>query len=88
LKGNNLPARNNNFNNLSPPPPANLFNNIGGFNSLSNNNNLLSGELNLNITALVNVLTGMNLIRIYYLREGSFIKLTEFGGIKMEDPNE
>ncbi len=33
-------------------------------------------------------LTGMNLIGGHYPREGSFIKLTKFGGTKIEDLNE
>jgi len=91
---NNLPPvslfenlRGGNFNNLSPPPTMNLFGNLGGGN-LSLNNNNPSGGLDPNVTALVNALIRMNLTEGHYLREGSFIKLTEFGGTETEDPNE
>jgi len=95
---------NNNFNNLSPvnlfknlgrnnlPPPspsANLFENIEERNlSPNNNNNPLLGELNPNVAVLINALIEMNLIGGHYPREGSFIKLTEFGGTETENPNE
>ncbi len=81
---------NNNFNNPLPSlPPANLFGNIRGFNLLLNNNNNLPSEgLDPNVTALVNTLTGMNLIRGYYLKEESFIKLIKFGETEIKDLNE
>ncbi len=89
MKGNNLLAGNNNGNNLPLPLPANLFDNIKGFNlSLNNNNNLLPRGLDPNVTALINALTEINLTEGYYLRERSFIKPTEFGGIKTKDLNE
>ena len=75
-----------NFNNPLPPlPSANLFENLGGDNLPSNNNNPLGG-LDPNVAVLVNVLTGMNLTEGYYLREGSFIKPTKFGGTETETP--
>ena len=36
----------------------------------------------------MNALTGMNLTGRHYLREGSFIKLTEFGRTETKDLNE
>src|SRR6266508_3254663 len=59
LRGNNPPAENNNFNNLSPLLlPINLFGNIEGFNLLSNNNNnLLPEGLDPNVAAKVSTLT-------------------------------
>ena len=89
MKGNNLPAGNNNFNNLLPLlSSVNLFDNIEGFNPLPNNNNNSSSKgLNSNVAALVNALTGINLIGEYYPREESFIKPTEFGGTEIEDSN-
>ncbi len=55
----------------------------------NNNNNKSSLEgLDPNIAALVNALTDMNLTGRYYLKEESFVKLTEFEGIETEDSNE
>ncbi len=90
LEGNNPSVGNNNGNNLPLSPlSVNLFGNIGGFNPPPNNNkNLSPGGLDLNVTALVNALTGMNLMGGHYLREGSFIKLTEFRETETEDLNE
>ncbi len=84
-EGESLSARNSNFNN---PLSVNPFENLGGGNPLPNNNNLPPGGLDLNVAALVNALTGMNLTGGYYLRKGSFIKLTKFGETEIEDPNE
>ncbi len=89
LKENNPLVGNNNFNNPLSSSSVNLFDNIGGFNLPSNNNNNPSlGGLNLNIVVLVNALIGMNLTKRYYLRERSFIKLTEFEETEMENLNE
>ena len=90
LGGENLLIGNNNFNNPSPPPlPVNLFENIGEGNLSPNNNNNLSPEgLDLNVATLVNALTGMNLTRVHYPREGNFIKPTKFEKTEMEDTNE
>jgi len=61
---------------------------LKGFNpSPNNNNNSLSGGLDPNVAVLVNALTGMNLIGRHYLKERSIIKLIEFGGTEIEDPN-
>jgi len=40
------------------------------------------------MAALVNALTEMNIGRGYVPREGSFVKLAEFGGTETEDLNE
>ncbi|SRR6266540_72642 len=89
LGENNLLAKNNNFNNPLPPlSSVNLFGNIGEFNLLSNNNNNPPPEgLDPSVAALVNALTGMNLTDEHYLKEGSFIKSTEFGETETEDLN-
>src|SRR6266540_1291501 len=51
--------------------------------------NINPGGLDPNIAALVNALTGMNIRGGGYAsREGSFVKLGEFGGTETEDPNE
>ncbi|SRR6266542_3291445 len=89
LEENNPPVENNNFNNLLLSLPVNLFENIGGFNLLSNNNNNpLSEGLDSNVMILVNALIGMNLTRGYYPREESFIKLIKFGKTETENLNE
>ena len=83
MKGNNSLLGNNNSNNLSP---INTFRLEERFNPLSNNNNNLSSKgLDSNVVALVNTLTEINLIKGYFLKEESFIKLTEFARTKNED---
>jgi|SRR6266498_602604 len=57
-----------------PPGEGNPENNPGG--------------LDLNMAALVNALIGMNIEGGYTPREGSFVKLAEFGGTETEDSNE
>ncbi len=74
------------------PLPSLLVNTLElkkGFNlpSKNNNNNSLLEKLNPNITALVNILTGLNLIGKYFSREGSFVKLIEFIKIEIENSN-
>jgi len=59
-----------------------------GFNLLLNNNNNPSlGELDLNIIALVNALTGMNLTREYFLKKESFVKSIKFAETETENSN-
>src|SRR6266542_1083546 len=84
---NNPPSGNNNNNNLSPPlPPPRFGGELGGdFNPPSGGN---AGGLDLNVAALVNTLTGANLEVNHVERESNHVKLTEFGGIEAEDPNE
>jgi len=86
------PFRNLEENNFNNPPllplSANLFRNIREDNLPLNNNNPSSGGLDPNVIALMNALTGMNLTGRHYLREGSFIKLTEFGRTETKDLNE
>src|SRR6266498_2511056 len=53
-----------------------------------NPENINPGGLDPNIAALVNALTGMNIGGGYVPKEGSFIKLGEFGGTETEDSNE
>ncbi len=98
---NNPPPRNNNNNNL-PPSLLSLpgfrrglgggFNLSPGFGrDLEGGFNLLPGKntggLDLNVAALVNALTGVNLGINYIKRESNHVKLTEFGGTEAEDPN-
>ena len=80
-------GNNNNNNPLLPLllPPGFRGGLKGGFNSLSRRN---AGGLDLNVVALVNVLTGANLGINHTERESNHVKLTEFGETEVEDPNE
>src|SRR6266540_1939231 len=88
---NNPPPGNNNNNNplppppLSPLPPPGFGGGLGGgFNPPPGGN---AEGLDLNVAALVNVLTGANLGVNHVERESNHVKLTEFGGTEAEDPN-
>ncbi len=64
----------------------NLFENIEKF-----KNSLLEGnlkELDLNINALVNTLTELNLENLILKKESNFIKLIKFEEIELENPND
>ncbi len=83
---NNSPLGNNNNNNS----PLLLLSGFeggleGGFNLPSKGN---AKELDPNVTALVNTLTGANLRINHIERESNHVKLTEFGRTEAEDPNE
>ena len=83
---NNSPSENNNNNNLPLLLPPGFGVSLGeGFNPPSEGN---AGRLDPNIAALVNTLTGANLGINHAERESNHIKLTEFGRIEVEDPNE
>ncbi len=84
---NNLPLGNNNNNNPPPPlPPSEFGGGLGeGFNPPPGGN---IGGLDLNVAALVNVLTGANIGINHVERESNHVKLTEFGGTEAEDLNE
>ncbi|SRR6266498_797703 len=86
-EGNNNPPSGNNNNN-NPP----LLSSSGFGEGLGEGFNLLLGEnaegLDLNVVVLVNALAGANLSTNYIKRESNYIKLTEFGRTKAEDPNE
>ncbi|SRR6266542_2247258 len=87
---NNSSLRNNNNNNLSllllPRFRRGLEGGLGGgFNLLPGEN---VKELDPNVAALVNALTGANLEINYVERKSNHVKLTEFGKTKAEDPNE
>jgi len=56
----------------------------GGGGNPGNNN---PGGLDLNVIALINALTGINIGEGYTPRKGSFIKPTEFKRTETEDPN-
>ncbi len=89
MEDNNPLLSNNNSNNL-PPLLINIFRFGEGFNlSLdnNNNNNLSLEGLDPKVILLVNALIGLNLTKGYYLKEGSFIKLTEFERTKIENLN-
>ena len=82
---NNPPLENNNNNNpLSLPLPGFGKGLEGGFNPLSGGN---AEGLDLNIAVLVNALTEANLEINHTERESNYVKLTEFEGIEVEDPN-
>ena len=85
---NNPPPGNNNNNNPSPPPPLPLPGFGGG---LGGGFNPSPGEnargLDPNVAALVNTLTGANLGINHAERESNHVKLTEFRGTEVEDPN-
>ncbi len=85
---NNPPPGNNNNNNSLPPPslPLSGFGKglRGGFNLPLEGN---AGELDPNVAALVNALTGANLGINHVERESNHVKPTEFGGMEAEDPN-
>ncbi|SRR6266498_693527 len=87
---NNNPPPGNNNNNNPPLPP--LFSSPGfegglggGFNLPSEGN---AEGLDPNVTALVNVLTRINLRINHVERESNHVKPTEFGRTEAEDPNE
>src|SRR6266498_2342705 len=86
---NNPPPGNNNNNNLPlllPLPPPGFGGGLGGdFNPLPGGN---AEELDLNVAALVNALTGVNLGVNHVKRESTHVKPTEFRGTEAEDPNE
>src|SRR6266498_4262329 len=83
---NNPPPGNNNNNNLSLLLPSGFRRGLGGgFNSPPRGN---TGELDLNIVALVNALTEANLGINHVEREFNHVKPTEFGRTEVEDPNE
>jgi len=75
-----------NNNNNNPPPPLPEFGE-----GLRRSFNLLSGgnvkELDPNVAALVNALTGANLGINHVKRESNNVKPTEFGRTKAEDSN-
>ena len=84
----NLPSGNNNDNNPSPPPLS-----LSGFGrDLRGGFNPPLGEnargLDLNVAALVNALTGVNLGINHMKGESKHIKSTEFGRTEAKDPNE
>ncbi len=84
---NNLPSGGNNNNNNSPLPvsPLGFEEGLGGgFNPPSGGN---VKELDPNVAALVNTLTGANLGINHIERELNHVKSIEFGGTKAEDPN-
>ena len=85
---NNPPSENNNNNNppLLPLPPPEFRGSLGENFNLSPRGN--ARGLDLNVAALVNVLTGANLGINHAERESNHIKLTEFGETEAEDPNE
>ncbi len=84
---NNPPSGNNNGNNPSPPLPLPGFRRglEGGFNSLSGRN---ARELDPNVVALVNALTGVNLGINHVKWESNHVKSTEFRRIETENSNE
>ncbi len=84
---NNSPPENNNNNNLpSLLPPSGFEGGFGGgFNPPPEGN---AGGLDLNVAALVNALTGINLGINHVERELNHVKLTEFRRTEAEDPNE
>ncbi len=84
---NNLPSENNNNNNPLPPlPPSGFGEGLGGgFNPPPGEN---AGGLDSNVAALVNTLTEANLGVNHVERESNHVKLTEFRGTEVEDPNE
>ncbi len=81
---NNPPSGNNNNNNLPPPslPLSGFERGLGG------GFNLLLGGIDLNVAALVNVLTGANLGINHDERKFNHVKSTEFRETEAEDPNE
>ncbi len=82
---NNSPLRNNNNNNLPSLPSPGFGGGLeGDFNSPPEGN---AKGLDPNITALVNTLTGANLEINQVERESNHVKLTEFEGTEVEDPN-
>ena len=83
---NNPPSGNNNLP-LLPLLPLPGFGGWlgGGFNLPPGGN---AERLDPNIAALVNALIGANLGINHVERESNHVKLTEFGGIEAEDPNE
>ena len=87
---NNNPLSENNNNNNLPPLPSLLP--LGFRGGLEGGFNLPPGGnakgLDLNVTALVNILKGANLGINYVERESNHVKPTEFRGIEAEDPNE
>ncbi len=85
---NNPPLGNNNNNNppLLPLPLSGFREGLGGSFNLPLGEN--ARGLDLNVTALVNALTGANLEINHIERESNYVKLTEFGGTEVEDSNE
>src|SRR6266498_2461194 len=86
---NNSSSGNNNNNNLplpSPILPLGFGEELGGGFNLSPRGN--AKGLDPNVVALVNVLTGANLGINHVERESNHVKLIEFGGTEVEDPNE
>ncbi|SRR6266542_256007 len=79
---NNSPLGNNNNNNSSPLPSPGLGEE---FNPLLEGN---AEELDPNVAALVNVLTGANLRINHVERESNHVKPTEFRETEAENPNE
>src|SRR6266540_2218643 len=86
-RDNNNPSLRNNNNNNSLLLPLSGFGGglEGGFNPPLEGN---IRELDPNVVALVNVLTGANLRINHMERKSNHIKLTEFEEIKVKDPNE
>ena len=83
---NNPPSENNNNNSLSLLLPLGFGKKLrGGFNSLLKEN--VKG-LDLNIAALVNALTEVNLKINHIKRKSNHVKLTEFERMEVKDPNE
>src|SRR6266498_497581 len=86
---NNPPPGNNNNNNLPsllPLLPLGFGGGLGGgFNPLPGGN---AEGLDLNVAALVNALTGVNLGVNHVDRELNHVKSAEFRGTEAEDPNE
>src|SRR6266540_1183424 len=83
----NLLSENNNNNNnpLSLLPLSGFEEGLGeGFNPLLGRN---AERLDLNVTALINALTGANLEINHVERESNHVKLTEFRETEVEDPN-
>ncbi len=83
---NNPPSENNNGNNSPSLSPSGFGGGLGGGFNLPPGGN--AKGLDLNVTALVNILTGANLGINYVERESNHVKPTEFRGIEAEDPNE
>ncbi|SRR6266508_2317440 len=82
---NNPPLGNNNNNNLPPFLLPGFREGLGGgFNPPPEGN---AEELNPNVAALVNALTGANLEVNYIERESNHVKSTEFRGIEIKDLN-
>jgi len=76
-----------------PPGEGNLRGSSGGGNLRGpsgggNPGNINPEGLDPNVATLVNALIGMNIRGGYASREGSFVKLAEFGGTETEDLNE